>query len=204
MRGTNLNAAGFPLVAFAGYAGTGKDTAALALIERGYQRRCFGDVIKDLFDPLVRQHLGFSAHTGDRRQKAQIRELLVHGGEAFYDVVSQRFFDGVDDLIDQDRRVVNTRLCRPPEAKEWRRRGGIVLELVRPGCGPAEPMEAQWLEEIRALGLIAATLVNDGDVATLHAAVLREAGLDRLNSEGCEGAKGAMWKAAKQEGNSHE
>ncbi len=167
------------MVAFAGYAGTGKDTAALALIQRGYQRRCFGDVIKDLFDPLVRQHLGFSAHTGDRTQKAKIRELLVHGGEAFYDVVSQRFFDAVDDLIEQDRRVVNTRLCRPPEAREWQRRGGIIVELVRPGCGPAEPMEAQWLEEIRALGLIAATVVNNADVETLHLQVLSAAGLPR-------------------------
>lgn len=189
MRGTNLKATGPRLVAFAGYAGTGKDTAARPLLAAGFRRLCFGDVIKDLFDPLVRQHLGFSAHTGDRTEKAQIRELLVHGGEAFYAPVSRRFFAAVDDLIDQDRRVVNTRLCRPPEAREWRRRGGLIIELVRPGCGPAEPMEAQWLEELRSLGLIGATVVNDGDVETLHRQVLQAAGLQKANSEGREGAK---------------
>lgn len=157
------------LVALAGYAGTGKDTAALALLERGWVRRCFGDIIKDLFDPLVREHLGFSAHTADRAQKARIRELLVHGGEAFYDTVSHRFFSQLDQLLAVGERVVNTRLCRPPEAQAWVARGGIILEVTRPGCGPAEPMEAQWLEEIRALGLLAGTVVNDGDPAVLQA-----------------------------------
>lgn len=160
---------GVRLVALAGYAGAGKDEAALALLAEGWQRRCFGDIIKDLFDPLVREHLGFSAHTGDRLQKARIRELLVHGGEAFYDVVSRRFFQQVDFLLSLGHRVVNTRLCRPPEARAWVARGGIILEVRRPGCRPAEPKEAEWLEEIRGLRLLAGTLVNDGTTADLHA-----------------------------------
>jgi|GEM_PF-2022661 len=164
------------LIAFTGYAGSGKDEAAVPLSAAGWERRAFGDIIKDIFNPLVRQHLGFSAHTQDRAQKALIRGLLVHGGEAFYDAVFGRYFHPCFNSPGFDP-LVNTRLMRLREAVKWKECGGIIIEVVRPGVAPAEPMEAAWLEEIRAADHIDYRIVNGGTVQALHQAVCAIAGI---------------------------
>lgn len=165
------------LIAFTGYAGAGKDEAAAPLISAGWERRAFGDIIKDIFNPLVRQHLGFSAHTQDRGQKSLIRGLLVHGGEAFYDAVFARYFHPNFNSLGFDP-LVNTRLMRLREAVKWKECGGIIIEVVRPGVHAAEPMEAAWLEEIRAAGHIDHRISNGGDVQALHQAVCVIAGME--------------------------
>jgi hypothetical protein len=164
------------LIAFTGYAGAGKDEAAVPLIAAGWERRAFGDIIKDIFNPLVRQHLGFSAHTQDRGQKSLIRGLLIHGGEAFYDAIFGRYFhpDFNSPAFDP---LVNTRLMRLREAVKWQECGGIIIEVVRPGVAPAEPMEAAWLEQIREAGHIDHRILNGGTVQALHQAVCAIAGI---------------------------
>jgi len=164
------------LIAFTGYAGAGKDEAAAPLIAAGWQRRAFGDIIKDIFDPLVKRHLGFSAHTKDREQKSRIRGLLVHGGEAFYDVVFNTYFHP-NIALPVYKPLVNTRLMRLREAVKWKECGGIIIEVVRPGVEPAEPMEAVWLEEIRAAGHIDHRIHNGGTVQALHQSVCAIAGI---------------------------
>lgn len=164
------------LIAFTGYAGAGKDEAAAPLIAAGWRRAAFGDIIKRLLDPLVRQHLGFSAFTEDRAQKARIRGLLVHGGAAFYETVFSEYFHprfGAPESLP----LVNPRLMCPREAKAWRAAGGLLIELVRPGVQPAEPCEAAWLEDMRREGLIDHRIHNGGTVADLHKAVCALAGL---------------------------
>ncbi len=164
------------LIAFTGYAGAGKDEAAAPLIAAGWERRAFGDIIKDIFNPLVRHHLGFSAHTQDRGQKSLIRGLLVHGGEAFYDAVFARYFHPNFNSLGFHP-LVNPRLMRLREAVKWKECGGIIIEVVRPGVLPAEPMEAAWLEEIRAAGHIDHRIHNAGTVQALHQAVCAIAGI---------------------------
>lgn len=164
------------LIAFTGYAGAGKDETAAPLIAAGWQRRAFGDVIKGIFDPLVQEHLGFSAFTADRAQKSRIRGLLVHGGEAFYDTVFDTYFQALFTDVRLPS-LVNTRLMRLREAVKWKECGGIIIEVVRPGVLPAEPMEAAWLEEIRAAGHIDHRIHNAGTVQALHQAVCTIAGI---------------------------
>ena len=142
----------------------------MPLIAAGWERRAFGDVIKDIFDDLVWKHLGFSAHTKDRAQKALIRGLLVHGGEAFYESVFTWYFHA-DFGWPESTALVNTRLMRLREAVKWKECGGIIIEVVRPGVKPAEPMEAAWLKQIRAAGHIDHRIVNGGTVQALHQAV---------------------------------
>ena len=149
------------LIAFCGYGGAGKDEAAKTLIEAGFQRVAFGDIIKGIFDPLVRKYLGFSAFTEDRSLKPKIRPLLEQGGEVFYDYVFQEFFSDLPD------RAVNTRLCRPREAKEWVRRGGVIVEVIRPGLGPDTEWSHKVIESLRAEGLITCQLQNDGTLEDL-------------------------------------
>ncbi len=164
------------LIALTGYAGAGKDEAAAPLIAAGWERFAFGDVIKNIFDGLVWEHLGFSAHTKDREQKSRIRGLLVHGGEAFYEKVFAAYFHPsfASPVLGP---LVNTRLMRVREAVKWKECGGIIIEVVRPGVGAAEPMEAAWLEEIRAAGHIDHRISNGGTVQALHQAVCVIAGI---------------------------
>jgi hypothetical protein len=137
----------------------------------GWRRHAFGDIIKRIFDPLVRQYFGFSAHTLDRAEKAKIRGLLVHGGEAFYEAVFAEYF------ADLAPPLVNTRLMRLREAQAWTERGGVIVEVKRPGVEAAEPCERVWLEDIRAAGFIRHTIHNGGTVKALHQAVCALAGV---------------------------
>ncbi len=82
-------------------------------------------------------------------------------GEANYDGVMEQFFDVLPP------RAVNTRLVRLREAKEWMRRGGIILRIRRPGVEPATDWERDRLEELYDSGAIHDTIINEGTVEQL-------------------------------------
>ena len=149
------------LIAFAGYAREGKDAAAQRLIASGWKRCAFGDIIKRQLDPLINHHLGFSAFTEDDTQKKQIRPILEQWGEVNYDGVMREFFDTLP------ARAVNTRLVRLREAKEWMRRGGIILRIRRPGVEPATDWERDRLQELYDGGAMHDTILNEGTVEQL-------------------------------------
>ena len=137
----------FNRIAFTGFAGAGKDTAAECLIKQeGYERKSFGDIIKTQLDPLVKRHFNFSAHTLDHIEKGQIRRTLEMWGEDNYKSIEAEFFRSLPE------RCVNTRLCRRPEAEQWKARGGIIIEVVRSN-NPIQqgPSESKWLLEIEPL-----------------------------------------------------
>jgi hypothetical protein len=154
------------LIAFAGYARSGKDEAAKPLIARGYQRRAFGDYIKQDLDWLVRERFGFSAFTEVDAEKAKIRRTLENWGEDNYDNILRRF------LADLPELAVNTRLVRTREAEAWRSRGGVIVEIVRPGAQPATQWEHDRLQELRDGGFIDAEIFNEADIEHLHDRVL--------------------------------
>lgn len=153
-------------IALHGVAGVGKDEVGKILVSKyGMTRVAFGDLIKADLDPLVREHLGFSSFTEDREQKAKIRELLVHWGYTNYESIERRFFSTLPE------RAVNTRIFRARECEQWRERGGVVIEVTRPGCAAAEPNEARELEDCWARGLIDAIIHNTGNLNDLEDAV---------------------------------
>jgi hypothetical protein len=149
------------LIAFCGYGRAGKDEAAKTLIKAGYARVAFGDIIKGVFDELVKNFLGFSAFTEDSAQKQQIRPLLEQGGEVFYDYVYNTFFSQLPS------RAVNTRLCRVREAKEWIKRGGIIVEVVRPGLKPDTQWSKDIVDGLKMEGLVTYQIHNDGTLEDL-------------------------------------
>jgi hypothetical protein len=150
------------LIAFAGYAREGKDAAAAKLISIGWNRVAFGDIIKSQIDSLVKQHLGFSAFTEIDSEKRQIRPILEQWGEVNYDGVMREFFNTLP------RRAVNTRLVRLREAREWIKRGGIILRVRRPNIDPATEWERDRLKELYDGGVIHDTIINDGTIEQLH------------------------------------
>lgn len=141
-------------IAFAGYARVGKDVAAAALVELGYKKVAFGDIIKRHLDPVVRAQLGFSAFTENDAEKRQIRATLEAWGDAAYEPIIKEFFDTLPTP------AVNGRLVRVREAREWVARGGIIAEIQRPGFGPSSDWERDRLEELRATRLIWCTIVT--------------------------------------------
>jgi 5'(3')-deoxyribonucleotidase len=159
-------------IALCGYARAGKDEAAKALVADGYERRCFGDIIKSQLDELMLTHIGISAFTDEDDEKRQIRGVLEHWGDANYDRITNEFFAKLPP------RTVNTRLVRVREAQEWKARGGCIVEIERPGFGPASQWEHDNLAELRASGLIDHTLQNDASIEQLHDTIRRLATVD--------------------------
>jgi hypothetical protein len=164
------------LIAFTGYARSGKDAGAMPFIQAGFTRRCFGDIIKKQVDGLVKDNMGFSAFTEVDTQKNLIRPLLETWGDVNYAGVMSEFFA----FLPQD--TVNTRLCRVAEAREWRRQGGIIVQLTREHNGLAMPPTTTWeydvLWALNASGLVDIVVVNDSSVEDLHR-TLRALFLDR-------------------------
>lgn len=161
------------LIALTGYAGSGKDEAAKALIEIGYERRCFGDIIKGQVDSLVQAHFGFSALTEDRTQKPLIRRTLEAWGEDNYDKIFTQFFASLPG------KAVNTRLCRAREAREWLARGGVVVHVQRQGCEAETPWSAAQVDELQREGLITHTIHNNSTKEFLRKVILEIANSNR-------------------------
>jgi hypothetical protein len=145
-----------PRIAFTGYSRSGKDVAGSALVEMGYVRHNFGDIIKRQLDALLQTHLGISAFTEQDDQKWVIRPLLELWGDLNYEEISTRYFDYLP------KRCVNTRLVRLREGFLWRNNGGLIVLLTRPGLQPASSWEEACLGFLEADNLITHRLTNDG------------------------------------------
>lgn len=150
------------LVAFTGLSQCGKDTAARALLDMGYVRHNFGDIIKSQLDPLVQKYFGFSAFTEVAENKAKIRRTLESWGEDNYDAILAEFLYSIPTLC------VNTRLCRAKEGYAWRERGGVLIEIIRGNHKPTTPWEVEKMQELYQVKLIDGVLGNNGTPEDLH------------------------------------
>lgn len=149
-------------IALAGFARTGKDEIGKILVAQfGYVRRCFGDIIKAQVSDLVMQELGFRSDTENDDQKEKIRPLLEAWGDANYDGIMSEFFATLPETC------VNTRIVRILEAQEWKRQGGEVWLVRRPGMGAATKWELNALLDLHGAVGFDRTIDNDGDLKTL-------------------------------------
>jgi len=156
----------YPLIAFTGYARAGKDEAAKILIDNGYTRRCFGDIIKEQLRPLCKEHMGIDTFTENNTDKNRIRGLLELWGDVNYADVFNEFFANLPDMC------VNTRLVRVREAIAWKERGGIILNVTRATIRPSSQWEFDRLAELQSAGLIDQNVVNHGTISQLHDQIL--------------------------------
>lgn len=164
-------------IAFCGYAGVGKDAAAEILIQLGWKRRAFGDIIKRQVDGIVQQHLGFSAFTPDRTQKEKIRRTLEAWGEDNYAAISDEFFRDLPEFC------VNTRLVRVPEALRWKELGGQLWLVKRPGVRPATQWESDQLSELFGQVGFDQVIDNNWNLHLLWKQVAMRAGVSQISAD---------------------
>ncbi|ANT41064.1 deoxynucleoside monophosphate [Streptomyces phage Nanodon] len=178
------------LVGISGYAGSGKDEAARALIKGGWRRQAFADRLRDFAyrqNPLVRTYpdvppvrlarlvddLGWEQA---KRMFPQVRDVLVETGNTareilgvnvWVDAVLDRFRPDQEALVIPDVRYRN-------EADAIQARGGMLIRIERPGVGPATDPLGQPYESDTALDHYPFdhTYVNEGSIEDMHAFIL--------------------------------
>ena len=193
------------VVGLAGYARSGKDTAAAALTELGFERRAFADAIREMAyrtNPLVsvswwRRPVRL-ARLVDRvgweeaKDLAEVRRLLQRlGGHAGRGVLGDDVF--IDRLAGSAPcRMVVSDVRFPNEIEVVRSSGGIVIQIVRPGVGP---VNRDVSETAVAGAAFDAVVVNDATPEALGAKV-REAVVALLGEEVLTGAPVRPWDSA--------
>jgi len=126
----------------------------------------YWQTVRDLAEPALRAHGPIDTFTPHGALKEAIRPFLVHGGQAIYPYVSEKFFREFDEAIARGERVVNTRLFRIEEARRWRERAGaVIVDVLRKGNEAKEPEEAKNVQQLYAEGLVDQMVVNDGTYA---------------------------------------
>jgi len=145
------------LVGLAGYAGSGKDTAADVLEGLGYQRRAFAGALKDLAT-----RIGW-----DGRKDDAGRQLLQELGVGCREVLgADVWVQALMSTLTGPSVIVDVRF--PNEVDAIADHGGIVLRIVRPSVGPCRNHVSETALDDVDLPVV----VNDGDVVDLHARVL--------------------------------
>lgn len=168
------------LVAFAGYAQAGKDTAAAALIAEGWERISFAEPMRDAMaalDPIVSAHAGITRYTDAvaehgydeaKGKYTEIRRLMQRlGTEVGRELFGQDFW--VERAMAQVKpggRYVITDCRFPNEAEAVRAAGGLVVRIRRPGTGPVNDHRSDTGVDDLAVDF---EIVNDGTVGELQA-----------------------------------
>uniref|UniRef100_A0AAU7GY17 Deoxynucleoside monophosphate kinase n=1 Tax=Streptomyces phage Kamino TaxID=3158857 RepID=A0AAU7GY17_9CAUD len=189
------------LIGLSGYAGSGKDEAAAALVVGGWRRDAFADRLRAFLlalDPwvdtypdvgVVRLAKLVDAYGWDRakRQFPEIRRLLQRAGtEAGRKVLgAQVWVNALMQDFDRDNEALVVSDVRfPNEADAIREAGGVVARINRPGVGPhTDP--GGWVHESDvALDHydFDVTIENDGTIAELQDKLLSTALLINLKA----------------------
>lgn len=148
------------IVGLCGYARSGKDTAALGLVSRGWKRAAFADALKkDVFTALAKSYseehpwavapeLPSERWLKDPERKEGLRPLLVEYGRAMRKISSGHWIARLDKALNPRGDYVITDVRYFNEVKWVRDNGGVVVLVDRPGVGPANDEEERSFVEI--------------------------------------------------------
>jgi hypothetical protein len=177
-----------PLVAFTGYAGVGKNAAAKTLCCKGWLAVSFADPLRRALmalDPIIdvgtfgngalcQQRLETIVHKfgwdAAKREFPEIRCLLqrmgtevgreIIGSETWVNIAERTIAASGLPCVITDLRFTN-------EAAMVKRRGGKIIRITKPGCGPVN----QHCSEVQAID-VDDVIDNCGSLEELHAKVL--------------------------------
>lgn len=176
------------IIGLSGYSTAGKDEAAKALVEHGYTRIAFADVLRDMayaIDPYIDVSDGpheyeFGRLSGliDRYGWDQakndfpdVRRLLQRlGTEAGRKILGENIWIETAFSRAASSNIVVTDVRFPNEADAIRSRAGVVVRITRNGVGPRNDHASE-------LALVDYPfdyyIENNGTIEDLHAKVVR-------------------------------
>lgn len=185
------------LIALHGWAQTGKDTAAGFLAEKGWECRAFADPLRELAEaanPIVLpdevwragagpngedlqdlwryhdslEHFGYN----EAKNHGDFRDFLQRLGNGARQVFGDSFWvDQATTNITADTVWADCRYFN--EADSVRSRGGIVVQILRDGTGPANDFER--LHHSMGEYSFDVTIENSGSLALLRETILEVA-----------------------------
>jgi hypothetical protein len=152
-------------IGFIGLAGSGKDTAAEALTALGWRRMAFADRLK-----MLAFQFGWDGYKDDRGRK-----LLQDLGMAARGYNSDFWVDQAYNSLNSTQQgyanipKVWTDVRFENEAEFVRKRGGIIIRIIRPDQHSSSSHES----ELNQYNISADyTVVNRGTIEDLHAMIL--------------------------------
>ncbi len=172
------------LIGLSGYARSGKDTAAQALAQDGFQRIAFADLMRDFLyrlNPIVGKHEswrvadviddvgwdGYKTH----ELGYEIRELMQRlGTECGRDLLGENIWvDSALRNLDKSKNYVVTDCRFLNEAYAITKRNGYLIRINRPGVGPANDHSSEIsLDDYK----FDAVISNDGEPEALRNKIL--------------------------------
>ena len=158
------------IIGIAGYAQTGKDTAAKALV--GFTRYAFADILKDEVNDML-YAVGVSDNTHNDEQKKFWRDFLVFWGAKRRKMQADYWISELNKaLIISRHRIKNVVITDVRYLNEvnWiLDQGGKIIRLHRPGVSAANEEERLSFMIIDQAVLHSVTNIdNDGAIEDLH------------------------------------
>jgi len=178
------------LIGFTGLKGSGKDTAAHFLVERGWKRLAFADPLKEvcrhLFNFTERQLHGDLKEEPDTFWRVTPRQVFTYiGTEIVRDRIGPFLSVGEDlwclnmrqRLSLEPGNVVITDVRFDNEVSLIRSLGGVIIRVVRPGLEPSEHVSEHGNFNVDE------TIINDSTVYELHKKVSSLKWIDLTSNE---------------------
>ena len=169
------------LIGFSGFARSGKDTAAQALLYRGWTRAAFADALKHDAGMALRNSLIAGHHNppsediapwfSDPDMKEAFRPFLVEYGRAMRKIHSDYWVTRLFADLLPDVRYAITDVRYVNEADYIRKLGGKIVRITRLGIEPANHEEEASLKAFEPDCIIC----NSGSIHDLHESVTKYA-----------------------------
>lgn len=140
------------IIGMCGYALSGKDTAALNLIELGFKRFAFADALKRDIKVMVDYACTASGipkpDLDNPGEKSRVRNLYVAHGAYMRSLCPDIWVNRlITEIGDYPGNVVITDVRYANEVAAIEARGGVVVRIMR-GNFPANPEESKSFEQI--------------------------------------------------------
>jgi GTPase SAR1 family protein len=161
------------IIGFSGLAGAGKTTAANYFVEQGFRKDAYARVMKQVVSQLF--SIPIEKLLGDAEQKNQVdlfwglsyRQILQRfGTEACRNTFGDDFWEKVmwSHHRNMDYNLVIDDVRFPNEAEAILRKGGIMIEIVRPGVEQMDHASEIPLPE----SLLTHRVINENTIENLH------------------------------------
>jgi GTPase SAR1 family protein len=161
------------IIGFSGLAGAGKTTAANYFVEQGFRKDAYARVMKQVVSQLF--SIPIEKLLGDAEQKNQVdlfwglsyrRILQRFGTEACRHTFGEDFWEKVlwSNHRNMDYDLVIDDVRFPNEAEAILRKGGIMIEIIRPGIEQMDHASEIPLPE----GLLSHRVINENSIENLH------------------------------------